>query len=550
MEALPLDDRRGVVLGTIFDRSSEAAPFDETAPRVSATVSLTERCWGNYVAVLRERVTGTITLLRGPMSTLPCYLYMHHDVCVCFSHLADFHDLGLPLSICWDYIAAQALYLGRPSTEKTGIEDVTQVRPGECVQFLGATATRRFYWNPLHIAAEEPVDEPDRAVKMLRRCTKSCVHAWASRHSRILHMLSGGLDSSIVLACLLDAPTRPVVNCFVEHSPHWTVDERPFARAAATAARCGLYEVLRESDVDFEPLTQLPLVSPDPSHLVGAVEAGRARAALAATCGATAISTGIGGDQVFHQAPASQGVRDYLQLRGLRPDLFRIAYSAARIEKLSIWKVLERAFGGRQSSGRWQPLGDMPKERSLVSEQLFARTELSALYVHPWFDDVDGVPIGKLQHIHTLANRPFYYDPLGTANDPAAIAPLLSQPLVELCLRIPTYVHTEGGWDRSMARRAFEPELPHEITWRRGKGELGGHHRSMIVRNLSLIRGMLLEGELVRRGMLDGSRLESFLTLHPSRLGPGYAQILEYLSLEAWIQSTSSHAQTATWDHL
>ena len=58
--------------------------------------------------------------------------------------------------------------------------------------------------------------------------------------------------------------------------------------------------------------------------------------------------------------------------------------------------------------------------------------------------------------LHPLLRQPFdFYDPLGQGNEAERISPLFSQPLMELCLRIPTYVLTEGGWDRAVARRAF-----------------------------------------------------------------------------------------------
>ena len=44
--------------------------------------------------------------------------------------------------------------------------------------------------------------------------------------------------------------------------------------------------------------------------------------------------------------------------------------------------------------------------------------------------------------------------------------PLLSQPLIETCLRIPVHLLATEGWDRAVARRAFSTDLPAEVYQR------------------------------------------------------------------------------------
>src|SRR3546814_18425449 len=50
------------------------------------------------------------------------------------------------------------------------------------------------------------------------------------------------------------------------------------------------------------------------------------------------------------------------------------------------------------------------------------------------------------------------------------ITPLLSQPIVELCLSIPTWQWVRGGRDRAVARAAVADLLPALIAQRRTKG--------------------------------------------------------------------------------
>jgi asparagine synthase (glutamine-hydrolysing) len=111
----------------------------------------------------------------------------------------------------------------------------------------------------------------------------------------------------------------------------------------------------------------------------------------------------------------------------------------------------------------------------------------------------------------------------------------VSQPVVEVCLRIPTYLLVENGWDRSMARRAFSPDLPAAIVNRRGKGSMQNHVRTIFNTNLKFIREVMLDGELARRGILNRTRMESVLSGRQALAGFESTEIQDHLGTEAWI---------------
>ncbi len=50
--------------------------------------------------------------------------------------------------------------------------------------------------------------------------------------------------------------------------------------------------------------------------------------------------------------------------------------------------------------------------------------------------------------------------PFDQDDDPAGVAPLLSQPIVEVCLRIPVDLQMRGRRDRSLTRLAFSQDQP------------------------------------------------------------------------------------------
>lgn len=546
-----LEGDSGLVLGTLFARSgdgdSTAAPpifgLQETA-RILATGGrhLMQRYWGRYVAFLHEAESRTTRILRDPTGGLPCFSMNVGGAQIYCSWMEDAVRLGLQFSIHWDYIAAH-LCCQRLELNVTGLNEVTQVLGGECVAHCGDSKTRTFYWNPLRVAGENPIDDPMQAIAALRRCTRDSVHAWASRYESIVHTLSGGLDSAIVLTCLKDAPARPQITCVNYHSPGAAGDERAFARLAAGRAGCELLERERDTAISFEPLLQMPR-SAAPSIYRYYLENSRREFELARECKATALFSGEGGDQLFYQARAAFGAGDYLYrrgiARGLGSEFFRIALDGARVDRVSIWQVLHSAFLHACLGRRWALASEVGKFTKLMPAEAIDAIKQDPRWVHPHFQTRGRTPSGKLWHACSLAfPAAEYYDPLGILDAVERVAPLFSQPVLEVCLRIPVDVLTTGGWDRAIARRAFKDDLPHQIATRRGKGDPSEYVKNVLEHNFGFVREMLLEGQLVRQKFIDRTQLEVVLSAQPTRTAGGDTEVYDYLNIEAWLQRWS-----------
>ena len=158
-----------------------------------------------------------------------------------------------------------------------------------------------------------------------------------------------------------------------------------------------------------------------------------------------------------------------------------------------------------------------------------------------------GLPVGKLNHVRMLLHPIAYYDPYERERAPDVVNPLLSQPLIELCLRLPTYLLTHGGSGRALARRAFATELPPEILMRRSKGSIDQHLKNVLTHNLPMARELLLDGELVARGLLDRRRVEAALSGRPQAATVHVTEIHGHIAVEAWLQRwrSAAHARAA-----
>ncbi len=116
------------------------------------------------------------------------------------------------------------------------------------------------------------------------------------------------------------------------------------------------------------------------------------------------------------------------------------------------------------------------------------------------------------------------------------ILPLLSQPLVETCLSIPTWQWIDGGRDRVLVRRAFSPDLPPEIAWRRSKGGPSSFACEVIDRNKAKLQTLLLDGILAAKGLIDVSRVRRALDPATPVRSPEDFRLALLAETEAWLR--------------
>lgn len=544
---------QGVVLGKLFERPnnrpSSAAPLTFDEPRTRRILDshgreLIDRYWGRYLAFLHDETAHTSWVLRDPSGGLPCLTVRFGGVRLYFSAMDVIQHLALgPFDVNWAYLAA-SLCMMKGQTHATALREVSQVLGGECVELCDDRARSTFYWDALQIAGSNIIDDPGEATRALRDCVVDTVRAWASCYSGITLSLSGGLDSSIVYAAL-DSAARRKLTCFHYYPLGSDLDERHFARLVAQSGGSDLIERPRDSSLTLEPLLQVEASHEPAANCLYYLENSRPDAELAAEYQATAAFTGWGGDQLFYQNHASLAAGDYLHYRGLRPQLLRVAFDSARMDRVSVWKVLRAALAEQVRERPWSLHDDVAEYRPLLRPEVIDEVYRTALYVHPLLSDPRGTPSGKFWHAIQLSGPWEFYDPLGRPDDPERVSPLYSQPVLELCLRVPVHVLTLGGWDRAIARRAFYSELPAEVANRRNKGGIERHVREIFERNVTFMRELLLDGALVREGVVDRKKLATALSGKASRLRASAGELLDFVGTEAWLRRWGSQERRA-----
>jgi asparagine synthase (glutamine-hydrolysing) len=453
-----------------------------------------------------------------------------------FSWFEDGVRLGRPLTVNWPYLRA-ALCYPKLYVRETGIQEASQVTGGECISRERNDIKCTPYWNPFRLG--DPIGNAAQAVAELRRCTIDCVQAWTLERGSILHTLSGGLDSSIIASCLARMSAHPSVTALSLYSPGSNTDEREFARLAAERAGIPMMERERDINVRLESLRSVHR-SVSPENYLFCLDR-RLQMQVVRECGAQAVMTGWGGDQVFYQSQAVYGVAEYLRHHGFHAGLFGAAMDAARMDRASVWRVLRGAFRETLTGRRWDCRDETGQFKKLLRAEVIESTRESDRFIHPWFRSIErGVPGAKIWHAFQLSQPLEYYNPLHDESDPELIAPLFSQPLIELALRIPVYLHTLRGWDRAIARRAFQEDVPAKIILRQAKGSQEDYVRGILMRQFKFARQVLLDGRLVKEGILDRRKLEEAMSAKPGGNQAGASEIYDVLSMELWLDRQAS----------
>jgi asparagine synthase (glutamine-hydrolysing) len=463
---------------------------------------------------------------------------------VYFSSLPDFvHMNSLRLSVNWRHIATRAI-TGNAWADESALNEVETVRPGECFEH-GPRPSRQQYWNPYAIAESDPIEDMQIAAAEVRAVTRSCLHAWASIHQNSVHVLSGGLDSSIVLGCLADAPSRPRISCLNFRTQDPDSDEREYARLAAARAGCELTEQERPTWHAVERILDcIPTVGPA-SVIMRGLEVQPLVNRFAEARGATALFSGDGGDMLFFHGWPQLAVIDYAHQKGGPAKLFKFACDTALPAQLSIWRLLSDAISHGVLHRKWNIQKIVFDHYRLITDDAAASALNDIDLLNPWKLPVGDIPPGKMLHTFISTRPCLFRDPMTRQPRIDVVNPLVSQPVVETCLRIPTYIHAAGGLDRAIARSAFAPDLPREIALRTWKGAADGHLQAMLSGNIGFVRELLMDGALVKQNILDRAKLEECLSGRPSRDGTHATEVFGYVCTEAWLRHWALPAAVA-----
>jgi asparagine synthase (glutamine-hydrolysing) len=526
----------GMIWGHVFSEGSATALSGQSPlqPFSMPAEAIVRNYWGGYLAI--RHVTGGIEALRDPSGEIPCFVAAVDDAQILTSRPDILIDAGLlPADIDWT-IVAQALAFRDLKPARTALRGISELLPGMVLRCDVKAPAVRCVWSPWTFAQPgEEYDDFSEAVAALRVTALRSIAAWADQYRKPVVEISGGLDSAIVAAGLAKAGSWPTAINF------WPTagdpDERPYARAIAETL--GL--PLRETPLD---IGIIDLATSHARDLPRASARGFAQAMdrttrdVGADIGADAFFGGTGGDSIFCHLQSALPVVDRYLRHGIGMHLWRTIEDVAHLAPSTVWEVARSAMVQFRRREARLP---RPHRNRFMAED--AVNGLPWPAENPWLESPPGVLPGKRRHIWSLLGIQNHLEGYARLADGPILSPLLTQPMMELCIRIPTWHWSEGGRNRAVARAAFADILPEAVIARRSKGGFDSFGAELVDRNRALLRSMLLDGALARHGLLDTGALQRALE-RPVSDGVITVELLGLVDQEAWVRAWQGRPTT------
>jgi asparagine synthase (glutamine-hydrolysing) len=519
----------GCILGYLFRRHGPAQQVADLGEGDAASIVgthgqvLLSAFWGGYVATFAD--PDLVRVMRDPSGNFPCYFSPYADL-VLFASDAELLAAATagPVSIDFEEVGSQMFRAFVPAAT-TALGNVHELLAGFALNLPGALDRQEPCWSPWdHV--HDRHEEQTQAAERLSRIVRHSVQAWASTCHPVLLSVSGGLDSSIVAACLAQAGAETV--CLTMFTDDPSGDERAFARALCDHLGLPLIErAYRLEDIDITQPLAANLPRPRDRTQANAYE--RVHHAVASQIGAGAFMTGNGGDHVFGYSQSAAPVADRYLSDGIGEGMLTALLDVCRQTGCSIAEALRQAWRLARSSPTYRV-----RPNRLFLEPGFLAGMTAADLHHPWLDAPPDALPGKAAHIATILRVQPNLEPSGGTGFPV-FNPLVSQPVVETCLAVPTWEWRSGGRDRSLARRAFASDLPPILLNRRVKGTPGRFAARLLDHFRAPIRECLLGGKLAARGIVDADAVEGALAGERPVPDLVRVRLLELVNAEAWI---------------
>lgn len=527
------DDKSIALVGDVFSRGS-ASPRHLIAPMSADKASHAAKTaagslWGRY-AMFCATIDGDRSGWMRDPSGSQC-LYVWH----LGSHIILTDRITPPLMEClghrpridWHRLS-QLIAQTEMASAYSALEHVDIATPGRLEMCSNDGVVSHTIWSPASFANEARQTD----VSAVGTTAKQCIEHWLGDHQRVTVELSGGLDSSIVAGLISTAANSTSIQGLniIPQSPGG--DESKYARSVSEKWGFGLIEAsVHPSELDYLKLlgTQ-PSVEPAVYGLD--VVADNISSDLADAFSATRIFSGQGGDAVFFQPHTPLIAADFLAAKRSPFRFAALVRSCAMATNSSVWSVGKHALWPNPTIDR---RALPPGLGGPVAQVAWEDVAL----VHPWAQDSYGLTAGKQMQVAMLANCQLFNRATKTSRNRRLIHPLLSQPLVELCLGIPLWELVPDRRERGLVRDCFRNMLPEPVLNRRGKGEASGFYNRAIVTHLSTLRPFLLDGVLESKGLITRDVLSTLLDVQHLLWKDDHPTIGALVALEIWARQWS-----------
>jgi asparagine synthase (glutamine-hydrolysing) len=442
--------------------------------------------------------------------------------------------------------------------EETLLRNIFKLAPGSYMLIRNGQTTVKQYWDLAFCPTACSVQDAETKLLTL---LDECVRMHMISDVPVGFLLSGGVDSTAMLGMAVGKSDHQLCSFTLGFSATGIVDERPYARLAATRYGSEHYEttISAQEFADFLPkfawYMEEPVCEPQGVALYYITK-------LASEYVKVLIS-GEGGDEAFAGYPI---YRNLLWLERIKNVLGPMngTLSKAVSEINSIWPS--------HRLGKYGPLLKVPFDSYYYSRtsgpSRFFNNHSKELYSTDFLHCVDrkysidaarrylgngntrGL-VNQMLYVDTKTSLPddllLKADKMTMANSVELRVPLLDHVFMEYAASLPENIKVRGFTTKYIAKRALRDRVPQEILQRRKVGFPVPYDSWMRCELKDWVRDILLDGESLSRGYFRRECIEYLINQDLEH--HEYAkEILSLVSLELWHRSFVNGSLRATDD--
>ena len=501
---------------------------------------------GMFGFALWDKARGRFLLGRDRLGVKPLYYMVSGDRLIFASEikaiLAIVESIGEP-----DPLALKEyLSFGYTPNDRSLFPGIKKLPPASLLVCEKGEIAIRSYWSPPQ-EIDESLSEADWAER-IRADIVAAVRSEMVSDVPLGAFLSGGLDSSSVVAAMADASSEPIRTYAIGFDTGKAgsyYNELPFAKAVAERFGTQHKEILVRPEVAEllprllwhmdEPVADSALIT---TYLV----------AQFAREDVKVILSGVGGDEIFG------GYRRYLG------EFYGLFYA-----RLPGWlrSNLVAPVARWLPSDRHSPLLNLSRQARVFLEahersfedryrtyvQVFGREGVEALAATlprgggDSFDSAfdataKGDALQRLMQVDLLTQLPndllMLTDKMTMAASIECRVPLLNHRLVETCSRIPAALRIRNGRLKHLLKLALKDVLPRDILERPKRG-FGAPMGAWLKTELAPLAGSLLSRDsIAKRGWFDAGKVETLLAQHRDSREDHTDHLICLINLEVW----------------
>ena len=504
---------------------------------------------GMFAIAIWDDTEKTLFLARDRIGKKPL-LYSHQangDLIFGSEFKALLEHPSITREVDYEAIDSYMSYLCVPAPQ-TAFKQIRKLEPGHWLKWKAGEIEMRRYWLPdfskkIKITEEEAIAETTR---ILRESTKMRMISEVPLGA----FLSGGVDSSIVVALMAQESSTPVKTFSIGFEEQ-DFSELKYAKRVAEHVGAEYNEfIVRPNALDVIPTLVDHYGEPyaDSSAIPTYYVAKETRKHV------TVALNGDGGDESFagyERYMAMEIAEVYKRI----PKPLRKAFIEAPINFLPTSEIkktrlrdVQRFFTSANENVnaryfRWMSTFKPAVKPNIYSSDFAAKVSQqdTGALLDQWFDRANGSGILDASlltdQMTYLPNDLLVKVDIATmANSLEARSPFLDHKLIEFAASLPESIKMNRFRPKSMLKKVAARLVPKEVVYRQKMGfgvPVGNWFRGEMK---DFVRGVLLSESSLKRGIFKPAAIERYVSEHTNGKIDHAFQIWSFLMLELWFQ--------------